>query len=102
MALPALRWCHGPYREAHPSTDASVIDEIGHLKKRAVVPALFLQGLQLEETAMHHGSALDEFTTLTVQSVGAGLLHHDDRARRGMAVFGRHGKGEYLNFLNGY
>jgi hypothetical protein len=54
----------------------------------------------LEETAVHHGGALEEIAALAAQRVGTGLLDDDEGAGSGVAVFGRHGASDHLNFLN--
>ena len=61
---------------------------------------VLLQGGPLEETAVHHGGALEELAALAVQRVGAGLLDDDEGAGGGMAVFGGHRAGEHLDFLD--
>ena len=33
--------------------------------------------------------------------IGSGLLHHVDHTTRGMAIFGREGRGQNLDFFNG-
>ena len=80
-------------RNPHRAAD----HEIGLLEK--VLDALLRGGLQLEEAAMEQKVVLEEPASLAVQCVGAGLLDYDQGAGGHVAVFGRHGARDYLDFL---